>query len=310
MILEDNKKVSWIIKHRPSCVADVVGEEAKQVKKFIDNKDNTPHFLFYSRVPGTGKTTLAKAIINDLDTDYLEINSSMDRSIDNIRTNVKQFVSTMGTRPDVKKVVFFDEFDGMLKPVQNALRNLMESYAHNVIFILTCNYIEKIIEPIKNRCEVITFGTAKKEDIKKYLLKIINEEDVKYTEEGLNKLIDMKYPSIRNMVGELQKFKILDVELNEKYLKKDDEIFDLLWKKLKTNKVLEVRKEVYENNHPPELLLKYFWRQTHTDKELNNKQIIKLVTALAEIDYRMSVGASKEMQTDFMLFKIYGALVN
>ncbi len=311
MRLDDNKNVSWIIKHRPNAVSDVVGEEAKQIAKFIANKENTPHFLFASRTPGTGKTTLAKAIINDLGTDYLEINSSMDRSIDNIRTTVKFFVSTKNsTDTNAKKIVFLDEFDGMLKPVQDALRNLMETYAHNVIFILTCNYIEKIIEPIKNRCEVIIFGNPKKEDIKEYLMKIIIAEEVKFDEAGLDKLINMKYPSIRDMVGELQKFKTLDVELTEKFLKKEDELYDILWENIKQNKVLETRKAIYENNHRPDLVLKHFWNKTHTDNELSNKHKLKMVTVLAEADYRMSVGSDKKIQIDNMLFKIYAVMVN
>ena len=310
MNLQDNTNVAWIIKHRPKGVDDVVGDEAKHVKQFITNKDNTPHFLFNSRIPGTGKTSLAKAIIHDLNCDYLEINSSMDRSIENIRTNVTQFVSTMSSKPGVKKIVFLDECDGLLKPVQNSLRNLMEKYQHNVIFILTCNYIEKIIEPLQNRCELITFGSPKKEDIKQYLLKIINEEDVKYTEEGLNKLIEIHYPSIRGMVGELQKFKTLNFELSEKILKKNNEIFDILWDKLKVDKVLEVRKEILENGYDNVAILKHFWSKTSTDETLDNKQRIKLITVLADCDYRFAVGCDKKIQTDNLIFKVYGALVN
>lgn len=308
MDITEQTNVSWIIKHRPKSVVDVVGAEARHIKKYID-QNNLPHFLFESRTPGTGKTTLAKAIIHDTGADYLEINSSMDRSIENIRTKVQFFVSTMSSNPGVKKIVFMDEFDGMLKPVQDALRNMMETYAHNVVFILTCNYIEKVIDPIKNRCEVIKFGSPNKQEVYAYLEKICKTEQVRYVEEGLNKLIDIYYPSIRNMVGELQRFKTLDVEVTERTVRREDEKFDELWNKLKAGKVLDVRKTIVEEGYEPDLLIKYFFDKTFFDKELSSKQVVALSRAMAEIEYRMAVGADKKIQILSGVFEIYMALV-
>ena len=133
MDISEQTNVSWIIKHRPISVVDVVGDEAKHIQKCID-QDNLPHLLFESRTPGTGKTTLAKAIINDMNADYIELNSSMDRGIDAIREKIVQFVQTMSSNPGVKKIVFMDEFDGMTKIAQDSMRNLMETYASNCVF--------------------------------------------------------------------------------------------------------------------------------------------------------------------------------
>jgi len=308
MNIDDLKNIAWMIKYRPKTLDNVVGKEAKLLKKYVDS-NNLQHFLLSSRTPGTGKTTCAKAIINDTGADYIEINSSDERGIDVIRDKIKLFVSTMSSKPGLKKIVFLDEMDSMTKTAQDALRNMMEKFMTNAIFILTCNYIEKVIEPIKNRCEVIVFDSPDKAEIRKYLLNIIDAESVKYTSDGLNKLIDMNYPSIRESVNTLQKFKTMDIELNPINLKKNNEKFDILWTDIKSGKVLNVRKEICENNYNPELLLKHFWAKTYTDEKLTIKQKIKLVSVLADVDYKMSIGASKNIQIDNMLFKIVGALI-
>jgi replication factor C small subunit len=304
MDIKHQKNVAWIVKYRPKNVKDVVGEEAKLVQRFIDN-ESVPHFLFESRTPGTGKSSLSKAIINDMGSDYLEINSSMDRGIDVIREKIVHFVQTMSSKPGIKKIVFMDEFDGITKPAQESMRNLMETYMHNVIFILTCNHIEKVIDPIKNRCEVVRFGNPKKEDVHAYLEGICKAEDVKYTEKGLNKLIDIYYPSIRNMVGELQRFKTLDVEVNEQFVKKDEERFDAIWEDLKKGKVLVIRDKIMAEGIEPDVLLKHFFQKTIVDKDLTNKQVINVSKVLAEINYRMAVGSDKTIQMLCGLFEIY-----
>ena len=307
MNLEQQRNVAWIIKHRPKSVSEVVGKEARQIEKFLDS-GNLPHLLLISRVPGTGKTTIAKALINDTGAHYLEINSSDERGIDTIRDKIKHFVSTMSSKPGVKKIVFLDEMDSMTKIAQEALRNMIETFAHNAVFILTANYFEKIIDPIKNRCEVIQFGNSSKEDIYKYLENICQEESVTFDSEGLNKLIDIKYPSIRAMVGELQRFKTLNIEITTQSVKKDDEKFMSLWIRLKNKKVLDVRKEVLEQGYNEDELLKFFFRQTYEDSSLSNVQVVKLSKILAEINYRFAVGADKKIILVAGLFDIFGAL--
>jgi len=304
----DQLNVAWIIKHRPTCVKDVVGSEAKLVQKFIDS-GTIPHFLFYSRTPGTGKTSLSKAMIKDLDADYIELNSSMDRGIEIVREKIKQFISTMSSKPGVKKIVFMDEFDGNTKIAQQALKSMMEDFGKNAMFILTCNNIEKIIEPIQNRCEVITFGTADKGSIYEYCENICVLENVKFTEEGLKKLIDIHYPSIRNVVGDLQKFKAIDVEVTEAFVKKSDEKFELLWTNLKNKKVLDVRREILEQGYDEDLLLRFFFLQTYEDKTLSNIQIVKLSKVLADINYKFSVGADKRIQIGAGVFDIFQAVM-
>lgn len=131
----------WTEKYRPKKVSEMVGEFKAKVLKYLEKPDEIPHFLFYSKTPGTGKTTLAKAIINELDCDYIVVNSSDDRKLEVIRDRVKQFAITKSSKTGLRRCVFLDEIDGMWGPAkasQEALRNIMESYAKNVFFILTC----------------------------------------------------------------------------------------------------------------------------------------------------------------------------
>jgi len=308
MNLETQKGVSWIIKHRPTCVKDVVGSEAEQVQKYLDTKES-PHFLFHSTTGGTGKTSLALAMVKDLGADCLNINGSEERGIDTVRDKVKLFVSTMTSKPGVKRVVFLDEMDQMTKPAQLSLKSVMETSAVRVIFILTCNNITKVDDKIRNRCRVIEFGKANKTHIKKYLEKVCNIENLKYEDEGLNKLIDLYYPSIRRMVDELQYLYTMKLDVTIQSIKRDSEKFELLWTNLKNKKVLDVRREILEQGYDEDLLLRFFFLQTYEDKSLSNIQIVKLSKVLADINYKFSVGADKRIQIGAGVFDIFQAVM-
>ena len=182
----------WTEKHRPEKIAEVVGDFRDKVEKYLDKPDSIPHFLLYSKAPGTGKTSLAKAIIKQLDCDALYLNSSDDRKIDTIREKVKEFAMTMSSKVGKRRIVFMDEFDGMLKASQEALKNIMETYQKNVIFILTANNIHKVIEPIQSRCQKICLASPNKNEIAQYLEYICKEEGMTCTPDGLKHLVDIQ----------------------------------------------------------------------------------------------------------------------
>ena len=140
----------WVEKYRPRKLADYVGNEhlKSKVEGYLEN-DDVPHLLFYGKA-GTGKTTLAKLIANSIECDYIIINASDENNVETVRTKVKNFASTIGFKK--MKLIILDEFDYMTPNAQAILRNLMETFSKHCRFILTCNYVEKVIDPIQSRC--------------------------------------------------------------------------------------------------------------------------------------------------------------
>ena len=159
-------------KYRSKTLDEYVGNEhiKATIKKYLEQND-IQNFLFYGGA-GCGKTTLAKLIVNNLDCDYLYINSSDERGIDTIRDKVSGFASTASFKP--LKVVILDEADFITIQGQAALRNVIETYSRTTRFILTCNYIERIIDPIQSRCQVLKIEPPSKKDIAKHLAKILD----------------------------------------------------------------------------------------------------------------------------------------
>src|SRR3972149_683150 len=152
------ENIMWTEKFRPKKVNDLVGDFKEKILQYLQNPESIPHFLLYSKSPGTGKSSLSRAIINELGCDKLILNSSDDRTIDSVREKVKEFSMTQSSIPGLRRCVFLDEVDGMLKVSQDALRNVMETYAKNVFFILTC---------VRKNTSIYTpFGFKKVQDIK------------------------------------------------------------------------------------------------------------------------------------------------
>jgi len=189
----------WSEKYRPSTFKDIVGLK----KEIYDNLDNPPHFLFYGPA-GCGKTTVALAIIKHLQADSLILNSSLDRKIETVRSKVKDFVTSRSSNNKLK-IVFLDEADGIGKDAQNSLRNIMETYAKRVRFILTCNNINKIHEAIReSRCVPIEFNALPQTKILERLKQILTEEKCQFEEDALKLLIQKLYPDMRAMINKLQ----------------------------------------------------------------------------------------------------------
>lgn len=249
----------WTEKYRPKKVSVMVGDFKDKILSYLKDQQTIPNFLFHSKVPGTGKTTLAKAIILELQCDALILNSSDDRKIETVREKVKEFALTKSSKTGMRRCVFMDEFDGMLKPSQEALRNIMETYSSNVFFILTCNNINKVIEPIRSRCVVLPFAQPNKEEVYKYLEMIVAAEAMDYTEEGLKQLLELNYPSIRNCVIALQDLKTQNKMVTIENVRPVDEIYELQWKALKEKKWQEIKKVILESTVDPRDLNNYFW---------------------------------------------------
>ena len=192
----------WVEKYRPSKLDDYVGNEhlKSKVSGYIENED-VPHLLFFGKA-GTGKTTLAKLIVSSIDCDVMMINASDENNVETVRNKVKNFASSMGFKK--YKIIILDEFDYMTPNAQAILRNLMETFSKHCRFILTCNYIEKIIEPIQSRCQTFQITPPTKKDVAIQMSKILKSESIEFDPKDLVPIIDSSYPDIRKIINTCQ----------------------------------------------------------------------------------------------------------
>jgi DNA polymerase III delta prime subunit len=200
----------WVERYRPDTLDGYVGNElvVDKVKIYIENGD-VPHLLLYGTA-GTGKTTLAKIIAKNIDCDLMYINASDENNVEAVRTKIKNFASTIGFRK--WKVVILDESDYMTPNAQAALRNLMETFSKTTRFILTCNYVEKIIDPIQSRCQVFGITPPSKADVAKRTAKILEGEGVEFDLKDLATIVNSNYPDIRRILNTCQR-QVIDNKL-------------------------------------------------------------------------------------------------
>ena len=193
----------WVEKYRPSKLENYIGNEhlKSKVEHYLKSGD-VPHLLLYGKA-GTGKTTLAKLIINNIECDYLYINASDENNVDTVRTKVKNFASTIGFKDT--KVIILDECDYITPNAQAALRNLMETFSKHCRFILTCNYVERIIDPIQSRCQSFQIIPPSKQEVAKHLHKILVKENVIDKPEDIKILVETGYPDIRRIINSAQR---------------------------------------------------------------------------------------------------------
>ena len=193
----------WVEKYRPKNLENYIGNEhlKSKVEHYLESGD-VPHLLLYGKA-GTGKTTLAKLIINNIECDYLYINASDENNVDTVRTKVKNFASTIGFKDT--KVIILDECDYITPNAQAALRNLMETFSKHCRFILTCNYVERIIDPIQSRCQSFQIIPPSKQEVAKHLHKILVKENVIDKPEDIKILVETGYPDIRRIINSAQR---------------------------------------------------------------------------------------------------------
>ena len=201
----------WVEKYRPDLLESYIGNEhlKSKIKLYLENGD-LPHLLLYGRA-GTGKTTLAKLLVNNIECDHLYINASDENSVDPVRNKVRNFASTIGFKD--MKVIILDECDYITPNAQAALRNLMETFSKHTRFILTCNYVERIIDPIQSRCQPFQIVPPSRKEVAVHLNNILKEENVSFEMDDVATLVNGGYPDIRRVINFAQR-QVVDSKLS------------------------------------------------------------------------------------------------
>jgi replication factor C small subunit len=189
----------WVEKYRPDLLEGYLGNESflSSLKEWID-KNDLPNLLLFGG-PGTGKTTAAKLIVKNIKCDHIYINCSDENGIDVIREKVKNFASAATFQP--VKVIIMDEADFLTINAQAALRNIIETFSITTRFIFTCNYVERIIEPLQSRLAVYELNPPTPLEVGKHLLGILDKEEVSYQKNDVATLVKKFYPDIRKVLN-------------------------------------------------------------------------------------------------------------
>ncbi len=292
--------VPYIEKYRPTELEDLIADESviSKFKEFIEN-ESIPHLLLVGNA-GQGKTTSAKILANKITEDIMYINASDETSVETIRNKVKGFCSTIGFSG--QKIVILDEFDAMSMNAMMMLRNVMEEFYQTSRFILTCNYLNKVIDPIRSRCQIFEFKGSNKNSILKRCAHILKEEKTEFDKtkikDQLVTLVDKCYPDIRKIIGSLEKFTIGGKFLfDEKQIEEDGA--DLI-KLVKDGEYVTIRQEVVGSVDYQQLYKLLF---DNADK-ISKEHEVDLKLGIAEYLYRHSIIVDQEINFMACIYQI------
>jgi len=237
----------WVEKYRPTDLSTYIGNDhlKDKVKIYLESGD-VPHLLLYGRA-GTGKTTLAKIVVNNIDCDYMYINASDENNIDTVRNKMKTFASSVGFKD--LKVIILDECDYLTPNAQAALRNLMETFSKHCRFILTCNYVERIIDPIQSRCQSFKVIPPSRKEVAQQMVSILDKEGCLYKLNDVALIVNAGYPDIRRVINSAQRQVVenkLKVDVNS--VIQNDYKIKLLENLTPDSKVSNVRQLLADNS--------------------------------------------------------------
>ena len=304
----------WTEKHRPANFEEVKGQKdiIKRIKALVKSK-NIPHMLF-SGPAGIGKTTTALIVAKQLHEknwrqNFLELNASDSRGIDTIRNQVKDFAKTMAMEADSPKIILLDEADALTKEAQQALRRTMETYSNSCRFILSCNLVNKIIDPIKSRCAIFKFKQLDKEDIEEIIKEIAEKEDLKIDRETVELLYKHCSGDVRQLQNILQSCSAVSKEINKKELASfiisvdSQDIEEVL--KLALNKdFINARKKLLDSmlNHGLSGMdiVKQIQREI-MDMKIDDDKKLGIIERCGEIEFRLVEGSDDYIQLEALL---------
>jgi replication factor C small subunit len=311
----------WVEKYRPKTFNDIISQNIaiNNIKEFVKTTD-MPHMIFTGPA-GTGKTSTALIIANtflkeeEKDTNLLELNASDTVRMDFVRNVIKEFISQNIIKNGSLKFVILDEADNIPAQVQQALRRIIEKSSNNIKFILLCNYINRIIDPIISRCAVFRFVNLSKEKVIERLKFILKSEGIsiptKQAEEFFNKLFFISGGDLRKAINTLQMAVALELidnlDVNEilrisGFL--DEKTLDLLLEAIKNKNYLKSREIIIsiENLDSRNLIRQLLDAISSINLDLN--KIAKLRSSIGDVDYRISQGSDEIIQISALLAKI------
>ena len=300
MIDSRDNQYLWVEKYRPQKIDDCILPESlkKTFHQFIESGE-LPNFMFCGTA-GTGKTTVAKALCNEIGAEYLFINGSEQSGIDVLRNDIRGFASTVSLT-DAKKIVILDEADNLnANSTQPALRAFIEEFSNNCRFIFTCNFKNRIIEPLHSRCSVIDFKIDNKEkqgiaaNFFKRVTQILKQENIEFDPKVIAEVVTKHFPDYRRILNELQRYSVSGVIDSGILVNIGDESFKELMGFMKEKQFTDVRKWVAKNADSDTAQL----FRTLYDKSpdfLETKSIPQLVLILADYQHRAAFVADHEL---------------
>jgi len=292
----------WVEKYRPKTIDEcILPDSLKQTFKEFIASGQLPNFLF-SGTAGVGKTTVAKALCNEVGAEYLLINGSEESGIDILRTKIKSFASSVSLT-DSKKVVILDEADYLnANSTQPALRGFIEEFSANCRFIFTCNFKNRIIEPLHSRCSVVEFKIDNKDKqiiaagFFKRATTILKDENIEFDPKVVAEVVTRHFPDYRRILNELQRYSVTGKIDSGILVNLSDESYRELVKNLKEKDFTSVRKWVAKNS---DIETTQLFRDLY-DKAvefLEPKSIPQLVLILADYQYKAAFVADHELNT-------------
>jgi DNA polymerase III delta prime subunit len=296
----------WNEKYRPETLETYVGNPTvkETFQQYIKTND-VPHLLLHGDA-GSGKTTLAKIVANTIAKDnYIYINASDENSVDTVRDKIKQFASSIGFGG--LKLIILDECDYMTPNAQAALRNVIETFSKTTRFILTCNYVEKIIDPIQSRCQIFNIVPPSKKEVAQHLVNILESEKVTYNKEHLVSIINSNYPDIRRVINTTQRC-VIDgkLKLDESTLVETNyfsTIVDLLKSDKNKREKFEGIRQILADNHARDFNQLFRYLYDNVDSYASGF-VSTIILIIAETQYKDSFVVDHEINAMSMFIQI------